>query len=273
MSPRRIILLSAMGVLLLGAAGGGWWWLSRETTLAVDLPIPPEPPRLTDDPEYDRCLSLLRDDAEGAIAFAQQWERDGGGEGARHCAAWALISLGLPERAADQLERLARGSLAGGPARAALYGQAGQAWMMAGDANRAFAAITIALTLQPNDPDLYTDRAVALASQRRFADALQDLDRALQIDPERAETLVFRAASLRALERVDDAVASVERALVLAPDNPEGLLERGILRQLRGDAEGARRDWERVLVVAPDSVAADLADQNLSLSAAGPMLR
>lgn len=273
MSPRRIILPIALGVLLLGAAGGGWWWFSRDAQLAMDLPLPPEPPRLTDDPEYDRCLSMLRDDAEGAIAFAQQWERSGGGEGARHCAAWALINLGEPERAAEQLERLARGSQAGAPARAALYGQAGQAWMMAGDANRAFGAITIALTMQPSDPDLYTDRAVALASLRRFADALQDLDRALQIDPERAETLVFRAAGLRALERVDQAVESVERALVLAPDNPEALLERGILRQLRGDAEGARRDWERVLAVAPDTLAADLADQNLSLSAAGPVLR
>lgn len=273
MSPRRVILPIALGALLLGAAGGGWWWFSRDAQPAIDLPLPPEPPRLTDDPEYDRCLSLLRDDAEGAIAFAQQWERAGGGEGARHCAAWALINLGEPERAADQLERLARGSLAGAPARASVYGQAGQAWMMAGDANRAFGAITIALTLQPGDPDLYTDRAVALASLRRFADALQDLDRALRIDPERAETLVFRAASLRALERVDEAVASVERALALAPDNPEGLLERGILRQLRGDADGARRDWERVLAVAPDTVAADLADQNLSLNAAGPVLR
>jgi len=262
-----------MGTLLLGAAGGGWWWFSRDAQLLVELPLPPEPPRLTDDPEYDRCLSLLRDDPEGAIVFAQHWEREGGGEGARHCAAWALIGLGDPERAADQLERLARGSMAGAPARAALYGQAGQAWMMAGDANRAFGAITIALTLQPNDPDLYTDRAVALSALRRFAEALLDLDRALQIDPERAETLVFRASSLRALERVDEAVGSVERALALAPDNPEGLLERGILRQLRGDADGARRDWERVLAVAPDTAAADLADQNLSLNAAGPIFR
>jgi len=272
-NPRRVILVCALGVPLLGAAGLGWWWLSQPAESLVHLPLPPEPPRLTEDPAYDRCLALLRDDPEGAIVFAQQWEREGGGEGARHCAAWALINLGDPERAAEQLERLARGSLAGAPARAAVYGQAGQAWMMAGDANRAFAAITIALTLQPNDPDLYTDRAVTLAALRRHADALQDLDRALQIDPERAETLVFRAASLRALDRAAEALASVERALALAPDHPEALLERGILRQLRGDADGARRDWERVLAVAPDSLAADLADQNLSLNAAGPVLR
>jgi two-component system nitrogen regulation sensor histidine kinase NtrY len=75
------------------------------------------------------------------------------------------------------------------------------------------------------------------------------------------------------VNRAAEALASVERALALAPDHPEALLERGILRQLRGDADGARRDWERVLAVAPDSLAADLADQNLSLNAAGPVLR
>ncbi len=271
---RGAVIIGFLGVLLLGAAGAAfWWWQPAGNGIYADLPLPPEPPRLTDEPEYDRCLNMSRDDPEGAIAFAQRWEREGGGEPARHCAAWALLGMGDAERAADQLERLARGSQASGAARAALYGQAAQAWMMAGDANRAFAAVTIALTMQPNDPDLYTDRAVSLAALRRHMDALRDLDRALEIDPERAETLVFRAAALRAIERPQEAMESAERALVLAPDNPEALLERGILRQLRGDTEGARRDWERVLAVAPDSPAADLADQNLSLSAAGPILR
>ncbi|MCX7932680.1 MAG: tetratricopeptide repeat protein [Rhodovarius sp.] len=247
---------------------------SAATAAETALPLPPDPPRLSADPEYDRCLAMVRDDPIAALAFAEGWERAGGGsEAARHCIAWALLGLGEPERAADQLERLALGSRAGATARAALFGQAGQAWMMAGQADRAFAAITMALTLTPRDPDLLVDRAVALASLNRHAEALPDLEAALAIDPDRLEALVFRAAALRRLERLAEARQSVERALALSPDHPEGLLERGILRQLAGDEAGARRDWERGLEGAPGSPAADLAEQNLSLSAAGPSRR
>ena len=53
---------------------------------------------------------MLRDDPEGALAFAEAWDATGGGEGARHCAALAQLTVGEPDQAADQLERLAIGS-------------------------------------------------------------------------------------------------------------------------------------------------------------------
>jgi tetratricopeptide (TPR) repeat protein len=236
----------------------------------LPLPLPPELPRLADGPDYDRCLEMLRDDPEEAMRFAQAWDATGGGEGALHCAALAMIGLGEPDRAAERLERLAAGSRAGGLARASVYGQAAQAWMMAGDANRAFGAVTMALTLAPTDPDLMVDRAVVLAALRRYGEALEDLDRALAQEPERVEAHVFRAAALRHLERQAEAMGAVERALALAPENAEALLERGILRQLRGDIQGARADWERVMQLAPESVAASLAQQNLALAELGP---
>lgn len=234
------------------------------------LPLPPEMPRLAEGPDYERCLGLLREDPEEALRFAGAWDATGGGEGARHCAALARIGLGDPARAAEQLERLALASRSGHAARAAVYGQAAQAWMMAGDAVRAFGAVTLALTLAPQDPDLFVDRSVILAAQGRYREALEDLDRALALDPDRVEALVLRAAALRHLDEVVAARAAVERALLLAPDHPEALLERGILRQLAGDSAGARGDWRRVLAAAPDSVAADLAAQNLALSEMGP---
>ena len=66
---------------------------------------------------------------------------------------------------------------------------------------------------------------------------------------------------------------SVNRALSVSPDNPEALLERGILLQLRNDAAGARADWLRVISLAPATPTADLAQQNLALSEAGPTRR
>ena len=230
-------------------------------------------PRLADGPDYDRCLSLLRDDPDEAMRFAQAWDATGGGDGARHCIALAMLGVGEPDRAAERLERLGASSRAAGVARAAVFGQASQAWMMAGDPNRAFAAVTIALTLAPQDVELLVDRSVVLASMQRYRESIEDLDSALALEPERAEAWVLRAAALRHLERVDQAFVAVERAMVLAPENAEALLERGILRQLRGDAAGARNDWQRAIQLAPDTMAADLAAQNIQLNELGPPRR
>ncbi len=270
----RPSLFALLALIALLAAGGvAWEYRSVQPEVMVELPLPPEPPRLADGADYERCLAMLRQDPEGALAFAEAWDATGGGEGARHCAALAQLSVGEPDRAADQLERLAIGSRAGPAARAAVFAQAGQAWMMAGDPARAFGATTMAITLSPGDPDLLTDRSIALGTMARYAEALADLDRALALDPERTEALVFRAAALRNLDRADAAMESVNRALTVSPDNPEALLERGILLQLRNDAAGARADWLRVISLAPDTPTADLAQQNLALSEAGPTRR
>jgi tetratricopeptide (TPR) repeat protein len=271
-SPRLPLVLGALAAVALGAAALTAWRGGLGATGAdagAALPLPPEMPRLADGPDYDRCLALLRDDPEEAMRFARAWDATGGGEAAAHCAALALIGLGEPDRAAGQLERIAIGSRAGNLARAAVYGQAAQAWLMAGDLNRAFGAVTLALTLAPQDPDLLVDRSVVLAGMRRYRDALEDLDRALALDPERVEALVFRSAALRHLNDPGAARTTIERALALAPDNAEALLERGILRQFAGDALGARADWQRAMQVAPDTIAADLAAQNLALSEMG----
>lgn len=273
------LLISLAGTAVV-AAGGSVWWASAPAVERVamapeetPLPLPPEAPRLSDDPAYDRCLALLRDDVDEALRFAQAWEATGGAEGAQHCFALAMIGQGDLDRAAERLERLAASSRANNQARAAVFGQAAQTWMMADDPNRAFGAVTMGLTLAPDDAELLVDRSVILGSQRRYREALDDLDRVLVLEPDRAEAHVFRAATLRHLDQVEPARAAVERALVLVPDNAEALLERGILRQLRGDDTGARADWERAVEVAPDSVAADLARQNLSLSELGPQQR
>jgi len=278
----RQLPLLLLGLGLAGAAGGAFWLLREpiaETARIANapgletLPLPPEMPRLADGPDYDRCLSLLRDDPDEAMQFAQAWDATGGGDGARHCIALAMLGLGEPDRAAERLERLGGSSRAGGLARAAVFGQASQAWMMAGDPNRAFGAATIALTLAPTDVELLVDRSVVLAAMRRYRESIDDLDSALALEPERAEAWVLRAAALRHLDRVDQAVVAVERSLILAPDNAEALLERGILRQLRGDAGGARSDWQRAIQLAPDTMAADLAAQNIQLNELGPQRR
>jgi tetratricopeptide (TPR) repeat protein len=267
----RLLLAGAAALVLVAGGGGAWWWLSGGTPEI--LPTPPEPPRLSDAPEYERCLDMLEDDPEGARRFADSWGMEGGGESAAHCAALAALTLGEAERAAEALERIAARSQAGIAARAAVFGQAGEAWTAAGKPQRAQAALTLALALVPADPGLLTARAVALLALNRPSEALDDLDHAVATDGSNPESWVLRASALRRLDRVGPAADSVAQALRLEPENVEALLERGIIRQIQGDAGGARADWERVIELAPDGPAADLAAQNMALIEAGPAQR
>jgi len=273
----RSSLLAGLAAVLLLAGGGAWWYAAAPAGDDVDmeemLPIPPIPPRIAEGADYERCLSMLNADPTGAHAFAEAWVVTGGGDGAEHCLALATIQLGEPGDGAEQLDTLANHSSASATARASVYGQAGQAWLMAGDASRALGSTTLALSLAPDDVDLLIDRSIAAATLERYDDAVEDLSRALELDPHRADALVFRAAAQRQLGHLEQAQDDVDRATSLDPDNPDTLLERGILRQRRGDRLGARRDWERAVALSPDTATGDLAQQNLALLDAGPEQR
>ena len=271
MSPFRLSLAAA-AVLVLAAGGAGWWWLGGGAGDDL-LPTPPEPPRLTDSAEYERCLDMLEDDPEGARSFADSWGMEGGGEGAAHCAALATLTLGEAERAAEALERIAARSHAGIAARAAVFGQAGEAWIAAGRPLRAHAALTLALALTPYAPALLSERAMASLALDRPAEALDDLERAVGGDPSAVEAWVLRASALRRLDPVAPAAESVAPGLRPAPDNVAAIPGRGINRHSPGAGAGARADWERVIELAPDSSAADLAAQNMALIEAGPARR
>ena len=75
MSPFRILIAGA-AVLLLAAGGGAWWFLGGNGRDEV-LPTPPDPPRLTDAPEYERCLDMLDDDPEGARSILDEVLQEG----------------------------------------------------------------------------------------------------------------------------------------------------------------------------------------------------
>lgn len=278
----RRLLIPVGGLAALLAAGAAWQLrepgpnvaTSAVAAIAADtdevLPVPPVPPRIAEGEDYERCLAMLGSDPEGANNFADAWQATGGGEGADHCLALAKVQLGDAQTGAELLEKLAASSKAPGVARATVYGQADQAWLMAGNPARAMAAAMLALSLSPDDPDLLIDSSVAAATLEHYDDALDDLSHALELDPKRSDALVLRAAAWRHTGHLNLAEDDVDRALAQDPENPEAYLERGILRQRRGDWAGARSDWTQARSLAPDSATSDLAEQNLALLDAGP---
>ena len=277
----RVALLCGTVLLVLAAAAGGAWWAFASDSMpdaalpemAEALPIPPVPPRIAEGADYDKCLDMVGADPAGANSFADAWEATGGGDGATQCRALAQVALGNPEQGAELIEGIAVRSRQVDSVRASLYGQAAQAWLMAGDPSRAYGADTMAVALAPGNADLLIDRSVSAATLNRFGDALDDLNIALDLDGRRADALVLRAAAWRHLGQLELAQDDVDRALATDPENAEAFLERGILRQRRADRAGAQGDWERAIELAPDSATADLAQQNLALLEAGPAQR
>ncbi len=276
---RRVAVIAGAALLALALAAGQSFPLAAAAEEPPPVqsdqapPLPPAPPRLADGADYEHCLAMLADDPTGAYAFADAWVATGGGPPALQCQGLAQIALGDPGAGADLLEKAVAASQAPDAARAAVLGQAVQAWLMADDPAHGYDAASNALALSPDSPDLLIDRSIAAATMERYIDAIDDLDRALALDPGRVDALVFRAAAWRNESRLERARQDIDRAIALDPDNPEALLERGIQRKLAGDEKGARADWERAKELAPDTATADLAEQNLALLEAGPSSR
>lgn len=206
---------------------------------------------------YERCLYLARKRPQQALGAAQNWQDEGAGAPARHCAAVALVGLKRYAEAGSMLDQLARDPATGAPAdRAVLFDQAGNAWLLGWRAEAAEASLTAALNLAPGDPDILTDRARARAMRKDWSGANADLTAVLARDPRRPDLLVLRASARRALKRANDARADVDKALALRPNYDEALLERGALRFDAGDKLGARADWQGVIGRAPKGPAA-----------------
>jgi tetratricopeptide (TPR) repeat protein len=213
---------------------------------------------------YQQCMNLARRDPAAAEKLALSWHERGGAHPADHCAAVALVGLKQYREAALRLETLAN-AMTKAPIglRAEVLDQAGQAWGLAGDPVRAYAAAGEAVALQPNDLDLLIDRAQAAVSAGYLDKAVDDLDHVLKADPDRIDALIYRASANRALDRLDPALADVEKALARLPNSAPALLERGNIRRLKGDNGGALQDWQRVGQLAPGSQADMAAKANI----------
>jgi regulator of sirC expression with transglutaminase-like and TPR domain len=204
---------------------------------------------------YETCLKKADRHPEVALEMAMNALVDGDGDdegaGAEHCAAVALVGLKQYGEAARRLDKLARKASAGGAeVRAALLGQAGNAWILAGQPALATASFTAALALMPGEAEYLIDRARASAAQKKWAAAETDLSAALVEEPGNATALVLRSSARRAQKNLQGAMGDITQAMILDDQNAEALVERGLIRAAQGDKAGARKDFLAVLNLA-----------------------
>jgi len=229
----------------------------------LGLPFAAQTEELNHAREYARCMGLAPSDPDDAFEMATAWKSLGGGDAAEHCAAVALLYSGQAEYAARRLEVLAETIVAEPEFKGQILAQAGQAWLLHGDAPRAEAALSEAVKLLRGRPEVLIDRAQARAAMGDYKGAVTDLTNAISADPTRPDAYTFRASAYRYLDEQGKAKADIEAALLLAPDDPSALLERGMLFRLAGNDDAARADWLRVLEIDPDGEAGRLARINI----------
>jgi tetratricopeptide (TPR) repeat protein len=225
-------------------------------------------------PDYDHCVALVQTDAERALAYARAWQPHAGAAktGALHCEALALSALGRDTEAATAFSQVAL-DMGDAPkeARAEVYAQTADAWLIAGDTARARIAIDQALALDPNS-DYLMARANIRALAKDWDGVRLDTGEVLAELPTSVEALTLRAAAYRQLGFLKAALADAERAAIIAPHNLPALLERGRLRQANGNVAGARNDWADVIRFAkemgrPDDPSAQAAEVYLKSGA------
>lgn len=251
MSFRRLTLLLSLGLAPAMPAAG-----------QTQSPFENTPDHLQ---RYTECMRLARKEPLRALPVAEKWSVEGGGLGARHCVAVAMFQAGKYPQSAAQFESIARDMGLDRPGlRAELWAQAGQAWIEAGQADKAAVAQTRAIELKGNDPDLWIDRGLSNAAMLAWPRAISDFDQALRLRPDDVEVLVLRAAAWRNARNTSQALADAGRALRIAPEHTEALLERGFANLAGGDRARANDDFNRVLrIVPPDSDSARRAQAGL----------
>ncbi len=231
--------------------------LFRTSLLYFILAALPATAAESDASHYRRCLADADANPTLALSDADSWSKSGGGVPAEHCAALALVTLKRYSEAGARLDKIAGGGAKlEASFRVALFDQAGNAWLLAGDGARAVQSFSGALALSASDADLFADLARAQAMRRDWAEVVLDLNAALQLSPRRPDLLVLRASARRALKRYEDAGADIDAALKLKPGDGDALVERGLLRRQLGDLGGARRDFEAALKTGSGNAAA-----------------
>lgn len=99
----------------------------------------------------------------------------------------------------------------------------------------------------------HVNRGVLLLTMHQVDDAKRDFERALEIDNAQAEALVNRGAMAIAERRTAQGIADLDRAISLGPERPErAYYHRGLGKEDLGDVRGAYADYRMALTLNPE---------------------
>jgi tetratricopeptide (TPR) repeat protein len=239
--------------------------------LAQQAPAPAKPvegPPSPNEIRYHRCLDLAGQDPVSAVDKANRWLLDGGNFMARECLGVAYANQNHWTDAAAAFEAAARGAETAQDNRAAPdWSEAGNAWLAAGQPDKAIADFNAALAQGSLDPkqrgEAQLDRARALVAKGDLAGARSDIDHALAAVPDDSLAWLLSATLARRTGDLARAHKDIAEAEKRAPKAPQVQLEAGNIAAASGDEPGAKAAWQQAVTLAPDSPAGRSAAQAL----------
>ncbi|MBN8806783.1 MAG: tetratricopeptide repeat protein [Sphingomonas sp.] len=215
---------------------------------------------VADDPRYRSCIELAVNDPKAAIDAAERFRFAGGGARARQCLGLAYAQQSRWVEAANAFTQAAQDADGAKDLLAARYwSQAGNAWLAAGEANKAYDALSTALTagtLEGQDKgEALLDRARALVAAGRLSAARTDLDVALEAVPADPLAWLLSATLARRTNDMPRAQTDIAQALKLSADDASVQLEAGNIAARGGDVDAAKAAWQQTVRIAPTSPA------------------
>lgn len=177
------------------------------------------------------CLAQIDANAQAALDLANGWSKMERSPEGTWCAAQALIKLGRNEDAARKFEQLASDQGWTTENRAEANYEAGNAWLLANNPDRALESFNHVVKMTNSDPDALIDRARAYAMKKDWAHAEDDLSAALDKRPNDALALMLRSSARVHNNAFELAVKDAEDAAKIDPKNTDINLVLGQARE------------------------------------------
>lgn len=120
-----------------------------------------------------------------------------------------------------------------------------------GNANLALEKFTAALKLDPELPEAYINRGIALRRLEQYVEAVEDFDQALKLAPQSPEALYNRGLAYSLSGLYDKALADYTQALKYAPQDWQIFYNRGNTYLDQGKSATALNDYNQALKFNP----------------------
>jgi tetratricopeptide (TPR) repeat protein len=113
-----------------------------------------------------------------------------------------------------------------------------------------------ALALNPLEVKIHSDLALALSKQKRFEEALREIDSFLALAPKNPTGLYNKATILSDMGRSREAIWWYEKAIEASPDFYQAHTDLGNAYYRIGEVEKAVMQYEKALSINPGDEAA-----------------
>lgn len=131
------------------------------------------------------------------------------------------------------------------------YNNRGGTYMSEKKYEQALADLNKAIELRPGYAEALNNRGVIFSGKKRNAEALNDLNKAIELQPDYPDALNNRGVILMDLSKYTEALNDFNKAIELRPGYAEAYYNRGLLFMNEKKYEQAVKDYDKALELKP----------------------